>query len=125
MHHTGSTDTSLHRLCNIADREIGMLMGLIRGMGVMAGYPALILLPMAALVALAWLSRSRIATGVAIAWAVYLVYETMRYFEILCIGDCHMRLELAVIYPLLLLGSVVAMVAAVVNSASRILRRQG
>ncbi len=102
-----------------------MLMTLIRSMAVLAGYPILILVPAALFGALAWFSGSRVTRWVAVAWAVYGIYETLRFFRIVCFGECHERLDLVVIYPLLALGAVVGLVAAAIASAGRVLDRRG
>jgi hypothetical protein len=99
-------------------------MTMIRSMAVMAGYPILILLPVALFAALAWFTRGRVVRWVAIAWAVYGVYETLRFFRILCFGECHERLDLVVIYPLLALASAVGLVGAAVAAAMRALDRR-
>lgn len=102
-----------------------MLMGLIRSMAVLAGYPILILLPVALFGALAWFTGGRVVRWVAVAWAVYGVYETLRFFRVLCFGECHERLDLVVIYPLLALASVIGVLGSAVAAATRALDRRG
>ena len=48
----------------------------------------------------------------AIAWLVYAVYETAMARRILCSGECNIRVDLLLIYPLLLALSLAAVVAA-------------
>ena len=47
----------------------------------------------------------------ALAWLSYGVYESLHYLRILCSGECNIRVDLLVIYPLLALISLLALVA--------------
>jgi len=48
----------------------------------------------------------------AIAWLVYAVYETAMARRIFCSGECNIRVDLLLIYPLLIVLSLAAVVAA-------------
>ena len=41
----------------------------------------------------------------AVLWGLYGVYEMLMYFRVLCSGECNIRVDLLLIYPLLLLMS--------------------
>jgi len=57
--------------------------------------------------------RRRVLVCVAaIAWLVYAVYETAMARRILCSGECNIRVDLLLIYPLLLALSLAAVAAA-------------
>ena len=62
-------------------------------------------------------TRAKIRTGVVTGglWIVYSIYEFLMYFRILCSGECNIRVDLLVIYPLLLGMTVVSMVLFVVG----------
>jgi hypothetical protein len=46
------------------------------------------------------------------AWLTYFLYEEGMRRRILCSGECNIRVDLLLIYPILLVISVVAMAAA-------------
>jgi hypothetical protein len=48
--------------------------------------------------------RRRGAVGVGIMWLLYALYETGMQRRWLCSGECNIRVDLLVIYPLLLIG---------------------
>ncbi len=81
-------------------------------------YPALILGPIAVLVALSVWSASRTAWLATAAWVLYFAYELGMKYRILC-DLCIKRSEMYVVYPLLLLLTLVAAVQIYVH-----LRRQ-
>ena len=85
-------------------------MGLFRRMGVFAGYPWLVLIPVVLFFFIGLAAKARFATATAILWLIYDLYEWMMYARILCSGDCNIRIDLVVIYPLLLLASLTALI---------------
>ena len=52
--------------------------------------------------------RQQAALWAAIAWAVYLPYEWAMHTRILCSGECNIRVDLLLIYPILLALSLTA-----------------
>jgi len=46
-------------------------------------------------------NRGRALMVAAICWWLYLVYECLIFFKVICSGDCSIRVDLLVIYPLL------------------------
>jgi hypothetical protein len=70
--------------------------------------------PLAALVvamvfAILWRWRGRRAAAIAaLAWGAYGVYEQLMKARILCSGECNIRVDLLLIYPLLLVVSIAA-----------------
>lgn len=48
----------------------------------------------------------------AVAWLLYGVYEVLMYHRILCTGECNIRVDLLLIYPVLLVLSAGALIAA-------------
>jgi hypothetical protein len=56
--------------------------------------------------------RARAALVAAGAWLAYFLYEEAMRRRILCSGECNIRVDLLLLYPILLLISVVAVRAA-------------
>lgn len=52
--------------------------------------------------------KVKTALVAGVLWLVYSVYEGLIYFRILCSGECNIRVDLLLIYPLLILVSVLA-----------------
>jgi len=68
----------------------------------------------AAAFALLWRwRRARTAAAAALAWAAYGVYECLVYTRVLCSGECNIRVDLLLFYPVLLAVSLVAVWAGV------------
>lgn len=55
-------------------------------------------------------TRRRLVIGVGSLWLLYGVYETgiRHHWPWLCSGECNIRVDLLLIYPVLLLGLLVA-----------------
>jgi hypothetical protein len=69
-------------------------------------YPLAAWLVFAAFAVLCGVKR-RILPGVAATlWAAYGYYEYLMHTRVLCTGECNIRIDLLLIYPLLLLISV-------------------
>ena len=83
---------------------------LVRWMGIFAGYPWLVLIPIALFFFIGIAAKARFATAIAILWLIYGMYEWMMYARILCSGDCNIRIDLLFIYPVLLLLSLTALI---------------
>jgi hypothetical protein len=82
------------------------------GMSLFIQSPLLALLPALLFLALYRLLRRRSALFAACAWLLYAVYELGMSKRWLCSGECNIRVDLLLIYPLLALTSIVAIVAA-------------
>ena len=52
----------------------------------------------------------RVGRGMGVAWLLYAAYETGMQQRWLCSGECNIRIDLFVIGPLLILGSLATMV---------------
>ena len=83
---------------------------LFRWMGIFAGYPWLVLFPIAFFLLIGVAAKSRFAFTTAILWVIYGMYEWMMYARILCGGDCNIRIDLLFIYPILMLVSLTALI---------------
>lgn len=53
-------------------------------------------------------SGAWIVLATAVLWGLYGVYEGLIQFGVICSGECNIRVDLLLIYPLLLLTSVIA-----------------
>lgn len=62
------------------------------------------------------------ALFMALAWGAYSVYEYLMYRRVLCSGECNIRVDLLLIYPLLVGG---ALWTAFVSFRHAMVRRRG
>ena len=56
---------------------------------------------------------SRLMITASTAWILYGVYEYLMRFRVLCSGECNIRIDLLLIYPILLILSIIAIVMLV------------
>ena len=47
--------------------------------------------------------RARFALAAGITWIIYSIYEYLMYTRVLCTGECNIRIDLLIIYPVLFL----------------------
>jgi len=76
-------------------------------------YPVLAALVGALFLAGYLVSRRRPCAVAAAAWLLYGAYETAMRLRWLCSGECNIRVDLLLIYPLLLGVSLMAVIALV------------
>ncbi|GMV04567.1 MAG: hypothetical protein AMXMBFR53_08470 [Gemmatimonadota bacterium] len=72
-------------------------------------FPLLALVPSAFFLACAARGRRRSGVVAAVAWAAYALYELGVSLRILCSGECNIRADLIVLYPVLIVLSVVGL----------------
>lgn len=82
-------------------------------LGVFIGWPFLALVPAAVFAALYFRCRRSIILVAALAWLAYFPYEQAMKLRVLCSGECNIRVDLLLLYPILALLSVLATVAYV------------
>ena len=87
--------------------------GLYRLMAGLIEAPWLAAVPGAVFLGLWAGSRRRLVLAAAVAWLAYLPYEYGMKLRILCSGECNIRVDLLVLYPVLLVLSILAVVSAV------------
>lgn len=75
--------------------------------------PILAAIPAVLFFALYRFTRQRLSLAAAVLWALYGVYETGMYLRILCGGECNIRIDLLLMYPLLIVSSALALGLAV------------
>ena len=79
-----------------------------RTMAIFIEYPFLPAVVGIALIGLGrWTGRG-LVVGVGVVWLLYAIYETGMRQRWLCGGECNIRIDLLLIYPLLLAGLVAA-----------------
>ena len=81
--------------------------------------PWLALIPAAVFLVLYRLSARKLPAVAASAWLLYAIYEYAMQQRWLCTGECDIRIDLPLLYPVLLLTSVAAGIVALVGIARR------
>jgi hypothetical protein len=94
-------------------------MDLLRILAVLIEYPILALTPAVIFAYCYYVSKAPITLGAAAAWVAYAVYEYGMSYRVLCTGECNIRVDLLLLYPMLV-GLSLASVAAFILS-----RREG
>ena len=84
---------------------------LLGAMGIFIEYPLLALAIGAVLLGLGRRGGRRVVVGVGILWLLYSLYELGMRQRWLCSGECNIRVDLLVIYPLLAIGLVAAAIS--------------
>ena len=84
---------------------------LFEPMAFFVAYPAAAALVGALFFALARRTPRRVGRGMAAAWLLYAAYETSMQQRWLCSGECNIRIDLFLIAPLLLVGSLATAVS--------------
>jgi hypothetical protein len=75
--------------------------------------PILALAPALLFALVYWRRRRRPVLVAAIAWCAYFFYEEAMRRRILCTGECNIRVDLLLVYPVLLALSLAAVVSAI------------
>jgi hypothetical protein len=71
-------------------------------MAILIEYPFLAAVIGIILLGLGRWTRRRVAVGAGLAWVLYALYETGMQRRWLCSGECNIRVDLLLIYPVLL-----------------------
>lgn len=78
-------------------------------LGILIAFPWIALAVAAAFAALwAWRRASSAAIAAGL-WLAYGIYETLILMRVLCTGDCNIRVDLLLFYPILLAVMLVAL----------------
>ena len=80
-------------------------------MAIFIEYPSLAALVGVVLLVLGGYLRRRTLSGIGIIWLLYAAYETGMHQRWLCSGECNIRVDLLIIYPVLALTLLVAAVS--------------
>lgn len=89
-------------------------------MSILIEAPWLALVPAALFALLYRRARRTLVAGVAVLWLGYAVYEYAMHRRWLCSGECNIRVDLLLLYPVLIVASAAALIVAV-----RAMRRPG
>jgi hypothetical protein len=84
-------------------------MDILREMAILIEHPLLALVPAAIFAALFARSHNRFVLIALVFWLAYLPYEYGMKLRILCSGECNIRVDLLVLYPALILVSLIAL----------------
>ena len=85
-------------------------MPILSTMGIFITYPWLAAVLGVALLALGGRPGRRGATVAGVVWLLYALYETGMKQRWLCTGECNIRVDLLLVYPMLIVLTVVASV---------------
>lgn len=94
-------------------------MDFFRTMSILIETPLLAAMPAGLFFMLFLVSKKRLALSASIAWLVYMGYEYGMKARLLCSGECNIRIDLLVLYPALVVLSVIVLFMAVVTMSSR------
>jgi hypothetical protein len=81
-------------------------------MAIFISWPWLALVPAAYFALLYRVSTRRLAAITATAWLLYAGYEYAMLRRWMCSGECNIRVDLLLLYPLLFLASIAASASA-------------
>lgn len=82
--------------------------------------PVIVALLLALALGTAWLGTGRRGFAVAAAlWLAYAGYEFLMYRRVLCSGECNIRVDLLLFYPILLAVTLWPIVAALWRASRR------
>lgn len=82
-----------------------LLLAPLRALSIFIAYPWFAAVIGALFVTLGWRARRWGVVTVGVVWALYAAYETGMHQRWLCSGECNIRVDLVLIYPILLLAS--------------------
>jgi hypothetical protein len=80
-------------------------------LGIFIGWPFLALVPALVFASLFFRRRRPMILIAMFAWFAYFPYEQAMKLRVLCTGECNIRIDLLLIYPNLILVSVLAVTA--------------
>jgi hypothetical protein len=95
-------------------------MEFFQAMAVLIEYPILALAPA---VLFAWLFAARkapLSLAAAASWVAYAVYEYGMNVRLLCMGECNIRVDLLLIYPMLVALSLASLAMFAANRGKRV-----
>ena len=85
-------------------------MDILRPMTVLIEQPLLALGPAVLFAVLFAISKSRTVLTAGLLWLAYFPYEYGMKLRIFCSGECNIRIDLLVLYPVLILASLAGLV---------------
>jgi hypothetical protein len=94
-------------------------MDVFRMMAVLIAYPLLALVPAAVFFALFAVARRSLMLMTALLWLAYVPYEYGMKLRLLCSGECNIRVDLLLIYPVLVVLTLVSLVVFATTTRKR------
>jgi hypothetical protein len=94
-------------------------MKLLSAMSILIESPWLALLPMVFFVNISLVLKKPVILFAALPWLAYLPYEYAMRFRILCSGECNIRVDLLLIYPALIVISLVGLILSATGYVRR------
>jgi formate hydrogenlyase subunit 3/multisubunit Na+/H+ antiporter MnhD subunit len=88
-----------------------ILLSFLSSLGILMVYPWLAAVIGVPFVIYGWRAGRRGVVTIGVLWVLYSAYETAMHQRWLCTGECNIRVDLLLIYPILLLASVGAVVS--------------
>jgi hypothetical protein len=82
-------------------------------LGVFIGWPFLALVPATLFAVMYFRCKRPVVLVAALAWLAYFPYEQAMKLRILCSGECNIRVDLLLFYPILVLMSLLAIIGYV------------
>ncbi len=82
-----------------------LLLAPLQVLSIFIAYPWFAAVIGALFVTLGWRARRSGVVTIGVVWALYAAYETGMHQRWLCSGECNIRVDLLLIYPILLLAS--------------------
>ncbi len=94
-------------------------MSLLSAMAIMIEFPLLALGPAALFLCHYWASRRLLILITGLIWLAYVPYEYAMKLRLLCSGECNIRVDLLLLYPVLVVATVGSLVAFALNTRKR------
>lgn len=95
-------------------------MNLIKTMGdIFILNPQLAAIPAIAFAVLWYFVRNKFVLAAAIAWGLYGIDEYLNKIRVFCSGECNIRIDLFLIYPILIILSGIAIFFGIRTSVGR------
>lgn len=94
-------------------------MGILRALAILIEHPALALVPALVFGMIFVVTGRRVALMAGLLWLGYGLYEYGMTRRILCSGECNIRIDLLLVYPVLILVSLASLVTLVVRAPAR------
>lgn len=76
-------------------------------------HPYLALLPAIVFGFLYFKSKSKTVLATTVLWVIYAIYEELHLLRIVCSGECNIRIDLFLFYPVLIVVSIIALIIGI------------
>lgn len=83
--------------------------------GLFIPYPYVALIPAIILGILYYQSKSRLILVTAVMWVLYAIYEELHLLRVVCSGECNIRIDLLLIYPVFIVLTIISLFFGIRN----------